>query len=205
MKTSLILLLIFSISFLKAQTPLLKYMEIKGNSTEYLFYGNDKIESLTMVFIPQNQNSLQLFLVGLKSASFVKKINEESIKNDTNYVTIKLKKQPNAKEIRQYLETVAPEIIKINGKKFWVKSIMTQKEAQGFAQTLDTKNILFKAEYNDETNPMYYEFKINHILLKLKLMYQGDYPKYLYEGHVTKFMDMYDNIIKDQQEFLNHN
>ena len=183
----------------------IKYLSIKCDFAGNLFYSKEKIKAMTVVFVTEDMLSAMNLNVLLDSQAFAKNSEQEILTQDTLVCNVKLKYHPDISEIRKVLEKANLNCIYINGKKYWVKSLLNKEEVWQAYVKFNLKEVPAGPNIYNPEAPEYYEYKIFSLNTKLRYMMGGDYQKYLFDGYITKFYDDIDNAMKDQQDYLNNN
>gem|GEM_PF-3818346 len=203
MKLSFLFLSVFIATIAFSQEKIdLKYLNIKSDFAGQLFYSKEKIKEISIIISTEDMLAALNFSKILDKQPFVKSFNQNIVSKDTLIYRTKLKYHPDMSEIRVFVENTSLEIIFINEKKFWVKSLLTKEEAMKEFVSFKLNDMQWKPEYSNPDMPEYYDYRLFSLKSKLKYMLGGDYAKYLYEGYITKFHDDIDNIIKDKQDYL---
>ncbi|PKP18485.1 MAG: hypothetical protein CVU05_13430 [Bacteroidetes bacterium HGW-Bacteroidetes-21] len=180
---------------------MLNFGEIHCKQSFYLFYSNEKLKDLEFRVVKNTEVDEKNLLAIIKSQSFIKNVRRAGKNGDTLSLKLSFKSHPKADEFRKFLEYVGLISVKVNGQKIWVKNLITVEEAFAENAKYSPEPMNYKPEYADPNMPEYYDYELFRLKTKMKYMQTSAYPKYLYEGYVTKFQDAIDSILKDKEQY----
>ncbi|MCX7861660.1 MAG: hypothetical protein N2449_01535 [Bacteroidales bacterium] len=177
-------------------------LKINWNSNEYLFYQTKKIKELPFTFENANDDIVKV----MNNLSNVGKL--KKIKIPKNYNSCQLqgkfifKETPNETDFRMILEHLNIHEFYVNDIKILTRTLISEKDAKDKAIAFEYKDMIFQSYFNDTSRIEYYDFQIYYAQTKLIYMYSQNYPKYLYQGYVTKFTEMLETKTKEREAFL---
>lgn len=182
-------------------SQLITYADIKHEKKYYLFYTNKKLKEVSFRFVLAKGVTDKQVKEFLKKQSYIKRVSIGRSNGDTITSTLYFKTHPNASEVRKTMEELGLVSLKINGQRIYVKNLITVEEAFAENAKYSPNNMVYKPEYSDPNMPEYYEYELYRLKTKMKYMQTSEYPRYLYEGYVTKFQDNIDGVLKDKEQY----
>ena len=175
--------------------------KVKWNSDSFLFYNSVNITQLDF-FVKD---------LPVEILSSWQKINNECVKeisvseyNEPGVLqgTIYLKKSPTIQEAKQLFEQMGISEFFVKKNRILTKNLITEAEARELALEYELKEFPFTTDCNDTTKINYYDYQLFYASSKLKLMWENNYPKYLYDGYVSKFTELLENAKYRRENFI---
>lgn len=177
------------------------YLEFNWNSQKYLFYETQDLKKLD--FLAKNLSSetinswKEIKTDVVKRIKFLKSEDASTIKG-----VIIFKESPSAIQARDFLEQMGVKEFKVNNQRILTSVLINNKEIDDLKKNFKSNVGLFTNDCNDTTKIQYYDFQIKHAMGKLMYMWDGNYPKYLYDGYVTKYVELLEKSKISRERFL---
>ncbi len=176
-------------------------LSIIWEKDSYLFYETKDLKKLS--FYLENDTEEDISLLKNLSSTLIKKITIHKDKADGKTTgIIYFKANPTETDFKSILESLNINEFYVNNKKILTKSLIPDKEAKQKAMEFAYKDFLFDKIMNDTNRIEYYDFQIYYAQTKLSYMYANNYPKYLYEGYVSKFIELLEKQTAAREKFI---
>lgn len=200
-KFFLLVVFFYSIFLCSGQSKLTILWENK----QFLFYETQNIKKLPFIL----ENSDLNFIEKLKSTKNIESLKKVTIKKIKDPCKVEgflhFSKDPTPDDFRNILINLNLHEFYVNNTKILTKTLISEEEAKKKAMAFEYQDMLFQSYFNDTSRIEYYDFQIYYAQTKLVYMYAKNYPKYLYEGYVTKFTELLDDKTKARELFLQRN
>jgi len=198
-KITVSLLFIAITSIASSQEGSKPEINIKWENDKQLFYETPDLKKIEFTYTNFNETAINTWREKTKYSDAVKRIKF----NKNNTGTIHFKTCNDINLIRDFFSSLSLTEFKVNSNLVLVEHLISIEDALKKADDIIIdNNFIFKAEYNDKTNIGYHNFQVYYAETKIRYMYLGNYPKYVFEGYMAKFANMLSNAKIEREAFI---
>jgi len=187
---------------LKAQQEIIFSLKLNIVNNDYSFYDSTVLKTLNFKVQNLSSEKKNEWIEITKKSKIVEKMDFLYEKDAEQRGQLVFYKPTSILMLKQYIEELGLNVIYVYGKKVLTKTIIPISEVRSKAAGFKNKQNTFTTECNDTTKIEYYNFHINYAESKLQLMWEGNYPKYLFEGYISEYIELLEKTTLKRELFL---